>query len=62
MEFNVSIIADNIIEPSEHFFLAINTSTLPNRVFAGGPHQVTVSIIEDGGEQTNFFVTRSIQM
>ena len=62
MKFNVSIIVDNIIEPSEHFFLAINTSTLPNRVSVGGPHQVTVSIIEDGGEQTNVFVTRSIQM
>ena len=62
MEFNVSIIADNIIEPSEHFFLAIDTSTLPNMVLAVDPHQVAVSIVEDEGEQTNVFVTRSIQM
>ena len=62
MEFNVSIIADNIIEPSEHFFLAIDISTLPSMVSAGIPHQVTVSIVDDGGEQTNVFVTRSIRM
>ena len=62
MEFNVSIIADNITEPSESFFLAIDTSTLPNMVSAGYPHQVVVSIVGDGGEQTNVFVTRSMQM
>ena len=62
MKFNVSIIADNIIELSESFFLAIDTSTLPNMISAVDPHQVTVSIVEDRGEQTNVFVTRSIQM
>ena len=62
VKFNVSIIADNIIEPSEIFFLAIDTSTLPNMVSAGNPHQVTVSIVEDVGEQTNVFVTRNIQV
>ena len=61
MEFNVSIIADNIIEPSESFFLAIDTSTLPNVVSAVDPNQVVV-FVDDGGEQTNVFVTRSIQM
>ena len=62
MKFNVSIIADNIIELSESFFLAIDISTLPNMISAVDPHQVLVSIVEDGGEQTNVFVTRSILM
>ena len=62
MEFNVSIIVDNIIELSESFFLAIDTSTLPNMVSAVDPNQVLVFIVDDGGEQTNVFVTRSIQM
>ena len=62
MKFNVSIIADNIVELSEHFFLAIDTSTLPSMVSAGNPHQVAVSIVEGVGEQTNVYVTRNIQM
>ena len=61
MEFSVSIIADNIIEPSESFFLAIDTSTLPNMVSAVDPNQVVV-FVDDGGEQINVFATRSIQM
>ena len=61
MEFNVSIIADNISELSESFFLAINISTLPNMVSAVDPYQVVV-FVDDVGEKINVFVTRSIQM
>jgi len=44
--FNVPINDDNILENTEMFTLAIDSSTLPNRVTIGDPGQAIVTIMD----------------
>ena len=50
MSFDISINDDQIFEPNENFFLAINTSTLPVGFFAVDPSEAIVTIVDDDGK------------
>lgn len=50
MQFDVSIINDNIYEYHETFQLIINSSSLPTNISAGIPNQATVIIMNDDGK------------
>ena len=45
--FNVTIIDDNILEHDETFTLAIDLSTLPNRIIIGGSTHTRITILND---------------
>jgi len=49
MSFNVPINDDNILENTEMFTLAIDSS-LPDRVAVGVPGQATVTIMDNDSE------------
>lgn len=51
---NITIINDNIVEETEIFDLIINTSSLPERVFAGNPNSTLVNILDNDGKATNY--------
>ena len=52
---DVPIIDDNTSENNESFDIVIDQLSLPNRVSAGNPDQVTVTIVDDDGMQTTRF-------
>ena len=49
-QLNILITDDNILEDDETFNLAINQSSLPDRIVVVDPSQVTVTIMDDDGE------------
>lgn len=49
MSFDISINDDQMFEPKENFFIAINTSSLPIGFFAVDPSEAAVTIVDDDG-------------
>ena len=48
--FNVPITDDNYYEGNENFVVTINSSSLLSRVTPDNPHQTTVTIVDNDGE------------
>ena len=46
-KLNVSIINDKLLEYDENFTLNINSSSMPNNVYVGDPHNAIVTILSD---------------
>ena len=47
--FSVSISDDKILENNETLELAINSSSLPDKITVGTPGQATVTIVDNDG-------------
>ena len=50
IEFNVSIIDDNVLENDEQFNLMIDGGALPDDIMLGDPHTTVVTIVNDDGK------------
>jgi len=50
---NITLFNDNIVEETETFNLAINASSLPERVFAGDPNNTVVNVLDSDGKENN---------
>ena len=44
---NIAITDDDILEIDENFILTINSSSLPDSVINGNPHQVTLTVVDN---------------
>lgn len=49
VSFNISIVDDDILEPSEEFVLSIDSSSLPDGVTVGAQSNATVIIVDNNG-------------
>ena len=49
---NVSIVDDDILERNEKFILAVNVSSLPNKVSVGDHGRATATIVDNDGKYT----------
>ena len=50
VSFDVLITDNNILESNMNFSIAIDPSSLPNRVIVGNPDQASVTIFDDDGK------------
>ena len=50
IQFDISIVDDDVLEGNERFNLIINSSSLPNHVTVTTPYQARVIIVDNDGE------------
>lgn len=50
VSFDVPITDNNVLESNMNFSIAIDSSSLPDRVTVGNPDQASVTIVDDDGK------------
>ena len=50
VSFDVLITDNNILESNMNFSIAIDPTSLPNRVTVGNPDQASITIFDDDGK------------
>ena len=50
VSFDVPITDNNILESNMNFSIAIDPSSLPNRVTVSDPDQASVTVVDDDGK------------
>ena len=56
--FDIGIINDTVREGNENFMLTINSSSLPGGVTPGNPDIATVTIVDDDGKLSHWYVNK----
>ena len=62
VQFNVSIINDDILENIENFILNIDTFSLPNNVTVGNLNQTTIFIVDNDGMYLHSYIAKCIHV